>query len=162
MLFGAEAETESDLGELQISKSEIALSALQAGILDKIVIGQTAVSAEYLLQLVLIDAKVATNLFNTVGMHEVAVDANDDIAIGGEGQRVVTLRLDLVGVLRLQARKDIHEIGTDAAGPAFVGVLLLYGSHGSVTDAKVIVHLLICHVDAFEVCMSFHEWSKAE
>ena len=39
MLFGAEPETESDLGELQTRKGQIALSAFYAGLLDEIVVG---------------------------------------------------------------------------------------------------------------------------
>ena len=162
VLFGAEAEAEGDLRELQARECQIALGALHAGFLDEIVVGQAAVSAENHLELVLVDTEPTADLLDAAGVHEVAVDANDDIAVRGEGQGVVSFRLDLMGVLRLQAREDIHKIGADAAGPAFVGVFLLYGGYGGVTDAEVVVHLLGGHVDAFQICVGLHERSKSE
>ena len=88
MLFGAEPKTEGDLGELQTRKGQIALSAFYAGLLDEIVVGKSAVSAEDDLELILVDAKNAANVLNAPWVHEVAVDENDDIAVGREGQRI--------------------------------------------------------------------------
>ena len=59
MLLGAEPETEGDLRELQSREGQIALGALHAGLLDEIMVGESAVSAEDDLELVLIDAKNA-------------------------------------------------------------------------------------------------------
>ena len=85
MLFGAEPETESDLREFQTRKGQIALCAFYAGLLDEIVVGESAVSAEDNLKLIFIDTKDAANVLNAPWVHEVAVDEDDDVAVGREG-----------------------------------------------------------------------------
>ena len=147
MLFGAEPETEGDLRELQARKGQIALGTFYAGLLDEIVVGESAVSAEDDLELVLVDPEDAANVLNAPWVHEVAVDEDDDVAVGREGQGVVPPPLDLVGVLGFQSRKDIHEARTDATGPALIGVFFLHGGYGGVTDTEISIHLFLGHVD---------------
>ena len=64
MLFGAEPETESNLRELQAREGQIALGAFYAGLFDEIVVGESAVSAEDDLELVLVDPEDAANVLD--------------------------------------------------------------------------------------------------
>ena len=142
MLFGAEPKTEGDLGELQTRKGQIALCAFYAGLLDEIVVGKSAVSAENDLELVLVDPEDAANVLDAPWVHEITVDEDDDIAVGREGQGVVPPPLYLVGVLCFQSRENIHETRSDAAGPAFVGVFLLHGGYSGITDTEISIHAI--------------------
>ena len=102
MLFGAEPEAEGNLREFQTRKGQIALCAFYAGLFDEIVVGKSAVSAENDLKLVLVDAKNAANVLNAPGMHEVAVNANDNVTVGVKGQRIISFCLNLMGILGLR------------------------------------------------------------